>query len=313
MEECTMAKTIKFNLVCNNQPIRTIEDLQNNFSVEDVLTYYQNSLLQRWLKVRGYADELEKVLTITSEKPIDIIKELISIFQIVSDEEEVKKSIVTLEYLLDRKELYAIYDQQHKKVQDIIDDYRVGYEQLVNKILEYPEDITIIKATLKEMIENYEWVLKLNNRELFYQLKEQSILAVMCLLMNEKTRKYYLPQKKSISSSEESNYELASDMDLDKARMFQEICGMIRKADFKEKLGKACRIFSGVTDGYWKDLEPKEKKYMIIIMERGDFVRSAGKAGGDLAYEDIINKFQIINGIDYKSNSSVHELVYMEV
>lgn len=30
-----MAKTIKFNLICDNTPVRTIEDLQNNFSIED--------------------------------------------------------------------------------------------------------------------------------------------------------------------------------------------------------------------------------------------------------------------------------------
>ena len=36
-----MAKTIKFNLICDNTPVRTIEDLQNNFSIEDVLNYYR--------------------------------------------------------------------------------------------------------------------------------------------------------------------------------------------------------------------------------------------------------------------------------
>ena len=39
-----MAKTIKFNLICDNTPVRTIEDLQNNFSIEDVLDYYRNGL-----------------------------------------------------------------------------------------------------------------------------------------------------------------------------------------------------------------------------------------------------------------------------
>ena len=56
-----MAKTIKFNLICDNTPVRTIEDLQNNFSIEDVLDYYRNGLLCRWLKVRGYEEELKKV------------------------------------------------------------------------------------------------------------------------------------------------------------------------------------------------------------------------------------------------------------
>lgn len=39
-----MAKTIKFNLICDDKPVRTIEDLQENFSIEDVLKYYQNDM-----------------------------------------------------------------------------------------------------------------------------------------------------------------------------------------------------------------------------------------------------------------------------
>lgn len=31
-----MAKTIKFNLICDNTPVRTIEDLQNNFSMSSL-------------------------------------------------------------------------------------------------------------------------------------------------------------------------------------------------------------------------------------------------------------------------------------
>ena len=85
-----MAKTIKFNLICDEKPVRTIEDLQNNFSIEDVLEYYYNGLLQRWLKVRGYETELEKVSAITTEDSMEIIKDLIKIFEVSVEEEEVE-------------------------------------------------------------------------------------------------------------------------------------------------------------------------------------------------------------------------------
>ena len=52
---------------------------------------------------------------------------------------------------------------------------------------------------------------------------------------------------------------------------------------------------------------------MIISMGSGDFVRSSGLSGGDLSSADIKNKFVIIDGIDYKSNYSTHQLLYMEV
>ena len=43
-----MAKTIKFNLICG-YPARTIEDLQDHFSVEDLLDYYEKGLLAKRL------------------------------------------------------------------------------------------------------------------------------------------------------------------------------------------------------------------------------------------------------------------------
>ena len=36
-----MAKTIKFNLKLNGNSIRTIEDLKENFVLEEVLKYYK--------------------------------------------------------------------------------------------------------------------------------------------------------------------------------------------------------------------------------------------------------------------------------
>lgn len=90
-----MAKTIKFNLICDNKPIRTIEDLQNNFSIEDVLAYYNNQLLHRWLEVRDYKEELEKVRAITVDKPVEVVKELIKIFRVISDDKKIEEGVYT--------------------------------------------------------------------------------------------------------------------------------------------------------------------------------------------------------------------------
>ena len=95
--------------------------------------------------------------------------------------------------------------------------------------------------------------------------------------------------------------------------MFDQICLMITSDMFRKELGENLVSFAGATEGYWKDLEPKGKKYMIISMGSGDFVRSSGLSGGDLSSADIKNKFVIIDGIDYKSNYSTHQLLYMEV
>jgi hypothetical protein len=73
------------------------------------------------------------------------------------------------------------------------------------------------------------------------------------------------------------------------------------------------RYFQGETDEYWKDIEPKGKKFMIIAMEEGNFVRNAGKQGEELSASDVNKKFPILNGIDYKSKNNKDTLIYMEV
>ena len=120
-----MAKTIKFNLICDKKPVRTLEDLQNNFSIEDVLNYYNNKLLHRWLQVREYKEELDAVNKIKSVRPIDIIGDLIKIFSIEQDQTKVAEKIYMLEYLEEHHKLYEKYQQNEVMPQKIIDDYRI--------------------------------------------------------------------------------------------------------------------------------------------------------------------------------------------
>ncbi|MCL1993295.1 MAG: hypothetical protein FWG66_10160 [Spirochaetes bacterium] len=73
------------------------------------------------------------------------------------------------------------------------------------------------------------------------------------------------------------------------------------------------KIFAGETETYWKALQPKGTRFMIIKMESGNFVRNAGETGQQLRAEDVNRKFPILDGIDYMSNNEKHQLFYMEV
>lgn len=331
-----MAKTIKFNLICDDKPVRTIEDIQENFSIEDVLKYYQNGLLLRWLEVRGYESEYNKVSDIREIEALEIVKELIKIFDVEADEKKVEEGVYMLQFLEERKELCEAYKQDSFKAQGIINDYQTGYEQLIDGIIENPNDVARIKANIAELMSGYKWAMDLNHRQLFWKLKKLSPLAIMCFLMNDEARKYYLPmpvKKDNASDADEeekkANIAVAAafvkkeddstavsydtENNADKRNMYNAICSMLKASDFVSSLGDNLHVFAGVTDGYWKDIETKGKKYMIISMGSGDYVRSAGLQGGDLASTDIENKFVIVDGIDYKSNSSSRQLLYMEV
>lgn len=78
-----MTKTIKFKLILDDYPVRTIEQLQEHFEIEDILKYFENELLLRWLHVRGYEKQYESVKRIDkSLEKKEIVKELMKIFEI---------------------------------------------------------------------------------------------------------------------------------------------------------------------------------------------------------------------------------------
>lgn len=298
----TMAKTIKFNLICDGHPVRTVEDLQKNFSIEDVLAYYNNKLLHRWLKVRGYP-QLNAVSDITSSDPSEIIRELIRIFEVVTDMNKADESIQMLKYLEERKERCAAYEQKNYKVEEVIKGYEKGYSLLVSGILTNPDNVSLIKANIAEIVANYAWILELDHRNLFYKLLGNSPLAIMCLLMNEQCRKYYLPVE---NVAEDGTKTLDTANNVDKSRMYEAITKKITDKSFLDSLGENIVSFSGETNSYWKDLEPNGRKFMIVSMDSGDYVRSTALNGGDLSCDDVKNKFVIVDGIDYKSNYKSH-------
>ena len=283
--------------------------------------------------------EHKKVSEISEVEAIEIIKELIKVFNIEVDEKKIEESVYMLQFLEERKKLCEIYKKNNFKTQNIIEDYKTSFKQLIDDINENPNNVAKIKANIAELMSRYKWVMDLYHRQLFWSLKEISPLAIMCLLMNDDARKYYLPipvKKDDIVSDngkeekrlnkyvvafpkednkKEDNLEVVYDIEnnIDKRDMYNEICKMIRSRGFDSCLEENLHVFEGVTDGYWKDLETKGKKYMIISMESGDLIRSAGLQGGDMDINDVKNKFVIVDGIDYKSNSASHKLLYMEV
>ena len=108
-----MAKTIKFNLILDNYPVRNLEGLKEHFSIEDMLKYFQNGLLLRWLDVRGYDRQYSEVESI--DKSLDkreLVMALVKIFEVVEmDDIDIEKAVSILTYLDEEKELNAIYKE----------------------------------------------------------------------------------------------------------------------------------------------------------------------------------------------------------
>ncbi len=313
-----MAKAIKFNLMLDSKPVRDIEGLRENFCIDDVLDFYQKRLLQKWLKVRGYEDLLEKVEAIKANQSAVI--ELIKIFDIQKSEKEIKEAVYSLEFWQERKIELEEWHKKDLRIKEIVADYHNGYDVLKAKILENKEDMPFMKSATKEIYDKYLEIFRIDFRYFFNDFKEKSPLIVYAVLMNQDLRKFFL-EDNSIKQ-ELSNSFLLQDLKVAKTKFYSIFDDFSKKEnkDYDElsaidKIQKNTKLhtFTGITDGYWKDLEEVKTKVMVLSIPSGTFVRSVNKPKEEISAQEINGNFLSLDGLLYKSNNSSSPVVYLEV
>lgn len=323
-----MAKTIKFNLICNNTSIRNIEELKENFCVEDVLSYYDNKILHRWLDVRGYHIELEMVKGITSKNPVDVIKELIKIFDIETDNDKVEEATYIYEYVNFNERINSINKTKNYRVDRLIKKNYYIYDKLINKLICNSKNIPLIKATVSELIKNYYWIIHREYRSFFFRLYYDCPVALFFLVANVKFRKEFFPRLiKDENGEYHSEIEILEKNNAKFDDYFSnDVYRALKLSDIEEMYMSLCFIidyskvfmsdilieYKETTNECWKELEPKGKKFMILKMGRGNCIRNAGEESQCLEFDDINKKFVIVDGIEYKGKNN-EELYYIEV
>lgn len=317
-----MAKTIKFNLMLDGKPIRTIEELEENFCINDVLEFYQKGLLQKWLKVRGFDEHLKKVEAI-SEK-ISAIIELIKIFEIEISEKEIKEAVYSLEFWEERKVELEEWNKKDHNIKEIIADYHNGYDVLKVDILQNKEDMPFMKSAAKEIFDKYYKIFEIDACYFFRKFKDTSPLIIYAILMNRYLRDMFLKNDDILEElsifelnelKDESAYE---DLDYNSLTLLAGATfpkGSISINTFVGKLQSEIlvRRYVGKTEEYWKDLEVAKTKVMVLSIPERTFVRSANKPKEELSASDVNGKFLILDGLLYKSNNPQSPIVYMEV
>lgn len=292
-----MAKTIKFNLILDNYPVRNIEGLQEHFSIEDMLKYFENGLLLRWLNVRGYEKQYAAVEAIDkSLNKKEIVMALVEIFEVVEMEAaDIEKAIGILTYLDEEKELNAIYKENAFSKKQIIDDYHSGYSALVVHMEENKDNMAILKADAIQMEREYLGLFELNHDELYFRLLGIAPKAIFAILTRDAFRKFWIGVEASVSIYKNVITELLA---ADKA---------------KEILGDDLKIVKRNTQAMWDPIERPEVKLMVISIESGTFIKNAGEFSEKLASTDVNDKLMKFNGLEYQCNNEYYELLYMEV
>lgn len=200
-----MAKTLKFNLKIDKDiQVRTLEDLRNNFVLEDILAYYNNKLLHKWLRVRGFEKELEAVDKITSTSEKEILIKLIQIFGVETDPVKIDFSLEILKYDQQRVLVKKQKEKMVSATNTLFSKYFERYNGLIQGIINNPRSKPMIKAALKIIEEEYSELFKHDFRNFFYRVKDKSVLAVIYLLINPFTRQFYIKDEGPLSSNNDT-------------------------------------------------------------------------------------------------------------
>lgn len=204
-----MAKIPKFNLTMDGELVRSIEELQNNFSVDDILNHFESKRLHKWLKSRGFTDYLTKVEAIDYDDKTAIIKPLMDIFEIDYSDEDLSDILDQLKYVpttASHTALVPVSTAQadsdkfpvaplSKEVSGSVNlDYESQkYEELVNEIINDPENLELIKKNIDLLASKYYAFYSRDALYLFYKFSEDSHLALFAILDNPKAIKPYIP------------------------------------------------------------------------------------------------------------------------
>ena len=204
-----MAKIPKFNLTMDGELVRSIEELQNNFSVDDILDHFESKRLHKWLKTRGLTDYLTKVEAIEYGDKTAIIKPLMDIFEIDYSDEDLSDILDQLKYVpttASHNALVAVTSAQadidkfpvaplSKELSGSVNiDYEVQkYKDLVKEIINDPYNIELIKKNVDLIASKYYGIYSLDALDLFCRLHKHCHLALYAILDNQKAIKPYVP------------------------------------------------------------------------------------------------------------------------
>ncbi len=269
--------------------------------------------MKRWLNVRGFSEELKKVSAITSKDEIEIITALVQIFGITTDMADIEKDTFIFKYTKNRQAWLRKYKEVGNNQELIVKHYHEEYEALIDKILDNKDNMPLIKATLQEIEEGYYELFYMQFDNVARLFLEKVPMAIFAMLMRPKMRLYGTEQSAPMRIGRTERYTIT----VATKGIYDRICKLAGDYDaLKKILGDNLKEFAGDTlaggkNPLFKDIEPKNKRCMILHMESEKLIRACN--GKSMAFDEINGKFVILEGIDYQSQSREDKLLYMEV
>ncbi|WP_104749470.1 hypothetical protein [Helicobacter cynogastricus] len=122
-------KLAKFALTCDGEKITSLEQLKEHFNLLDVLEHYKTNTLWRWLRSRGYQNELAGIEAITATQDTEILKALCGVFGIGVDQETIAQILNQQKALSDKEQATKAQLERLINLQDQLTKQQQEYQQ----------------------------------------------------------------------------------------------------------------------------------------------------------------------------------------
>ena len=182
-----MTKTIKFNLIVDGKPIRNLDELRENFNIEDVLAFYRNGLLSRWLESRDLTEEFSELKTI-SEDDVEAAKELCKIFHGNFTNQQIEMAAYPFAFRRKHIERLEHHESSDAKIREVIRTYHENYTKLLSSIEERSADYPFIKSAIAEIFSHYFELYILDARAFYDRFIKTHPLVILAVLANTDMR-----------------------------------------------------------------------------------------------------------------------------
>lgn len=334
-----MAKKIKFNLQVNGASVSSLESLQNNFNIEDIMEHFKSGLLMRWLEVQGLETELKEISKLSEKSDnFALAQGILEIFDMDKelDKNALKITLADINYKEYKENLLKTNEDLEKNAKSFLREYHDKFRDIIWDIIKNSENVEKIKSNLKIIENDYFDLFLLQFQTLVNVFKTDAPLALIFGLGTEKIRKMLLAYINIEEAGDHNKYCYIGDEEIDdetkeylnsinlkpidylRYGYFEAISKVVYgklKFDYGE-LGDVIKRFDGSTDGLWRDLVARNKR--VLVLEISDLAKASripkdGETNEALGEEEINGQFIILNGLNFQSSNNNAYIAYVEL
>ena len=291
---------IKFNLIVDKFPVRNLEELKNNFNIDDIFDHFQSGTLQRWLQVRDFQNEFNQVsnLNIRSKSLSNqqIAQNLIEIFLIKSNERDILHFIINKE----KNNRLLLIEQQKLKSAQIIDDYHNRYEILKAVLLNEKSNRAVIAEAVEQLSDEFFQLFKLEVKELLQNYFKNNILVLISILLNNKLREFPL-KFKDIKLKLTDILIIRDEYIRDIYNDFKSFKGL------DNNLSNKIRTFQGDTEQKWLKIENRE----VLILQSNAGTKLRDNYNSEIEFSHVYAKGIVMHGLQFQSFKENHFVKYL--